>query len=200
MTRKEAVLCIDRKNLPESWVAPESIIRMDMETFCTTCTSAGFSFRPRDGVETDPGFKQIIPYILFQTHDFIETAIYRRAGGEKRLHDLWSVGIGGHINPEDHMNGDQSFPEILTAGMDRELTEEISLRPSGENPEFIGMINEEITDVGRVHLGAVFRIITRFPRKIFPGPELADFSWEKTAEVNRKNLELWSRLALKLVL
>lgn len=172
---------------------------MDLEEFCSTCTTAGFSFKPRNRVETDPGFKQIIPYILFQTHDLSRTAVYRRAGGEKRLHDLWSVGIGGHINPEDHISSDHSFFDILTAGMDRELMEEISRRPAGEIPEFIGMINEEITDVGKVHLGAVFRILTRFPEQISPGPELVDFSWKDTDQLDELNLELWSVLALELI-
>src|SRR5580704_15154326 len=72
-------------------------------------TPAAFQFRPRSEVETDPGFKQLIPYVVLQHRD--DLFRYRRgsAGTEKRLQALWSVGIGGHISEDDARGGDDPY-------------------------------------------------------------------------------------------
>jgi len=61
------------------------------------------------------------------------------------------------------------------------------------------LISEDVTDVGKVHLGAVFRILTNSPEKYHPGNELFQFTWKKTKKLEQLNLELWSKLALKLL-
>lgn len=199
MDKKEAVLCIERSNLPETWVEQISIVPMDLSHFIKKSTAAGFEFVPRAKAETDDSKKQIIPYIILQTDDFKKTAIYNRQGSEQRLHDLWSIGIGGHINPEDNHRQIDSFEKILMAGMNRELNEELEHRPPKDTMDFLGVISEEQTDVGKVHLGAVFRILTGTPEKYFPGSELFQFKWEDTENLGNLNLELWSTLTLKLI-
>lgn len=199
MPEKESVLCIQRNLLPPSWVDRQSIVPLSLNEFNETCSSAGFEFINRRDAEKDASYKQIIPYIVLQTRDFDRTAIYNRQGSEKRLHDLWSIGIGGHINPIDMNTRTSSFLQILSAGMERELAEELDQRAEQDLPRFIGVISEDITDVGTVHLGAVFRILTDHPEKFLPGSELYQFTWEKTENLDRLNLELWSTLALKLL-
>ena len=199
MTKNETVLCIKRNLLPESWVQEKSIVPLGLDLFIENCSSAGFEFIHRSIAEEDSSYKQIIPYIVLQTRDFEKTAIYNRQGSEQRLHDLWSIGIGGHINPVDMRTQNDSFKQILVAGMERELNEELNQRPEDDRPNFIGVISEDITDVGKVHLGAVFRILTTDPEKFIPGSELFQFAWEKTKNLEQLNLELWSKLALKLI-
>ena len=199
VTENETVLCIKRHLLPASWVRQKSIVPLKFEAFIEKCSAAGFTFANRREAEQDPSYKQIIPYIILQTRDFEKTAIYNRQGSEQRLHDLWSVGIGGHINPVDREKHNDSFNRILLAGMERELNEELEQRPEQDAPGFIGVISEEITDVGKVHLGAVFRILTDSPEKFLPGSELFQFTWEKTKKLDQLNLELWSTLALDLI-
>ena len=196
MNPLEEVLCIKRNQLPADWVKERVVVPMSMAPFVSQCTN--FSFEKRGSAEKDPGFKQIIPYIVLQTMDGKKTAIYNRQGSEARLHDLWSLGIGGHINPEDQDHGND-FQSILIAGMERELKEELSLRPLGETPMFMGLINEEITEVGQVHLGAVFMIKTNTPDAYAPGAELHAFQWEDTEKLGNRNFELWSTLALELI-
>jgi predicted NUDIX family phosphoesterase len=198
MNHREKVLCIKRERLPVAWVEKKSVMDMDESLFFATCNRAGFEFRERGIVETDPSFKQIIPYVVIQTQDLKLMAAYLRNGSEQRLHDLWSVGIGGHINPED-CPARSSFKEVLMAGMMRELDEELIKRPGNEIPNFSGIINEEETPVGCVHLGAVFTLNTQNPDLFKPGPELVDFTWKKTETLAKLNLELWSRLALDLM-
>ena len=197
--KQEQVLCINRKNLPTSWVTPKTVLPMDFPTFAATCTKAEFSFVRRGIAEEDRQKKQIIPYILLQTSDAGMTAAYNRQGSEKRLHDLWSIGIGGHINPEDTAMGADSFENILKTGMQRELDEELTQRVLNDPIEFIGIISEDITPVGSVHMGAVFLIRTQDPKGYLPGDELHSFTWHATQKLSQLNLELWSELALELL-
>jgi predicted NUDIX family phosphoesterase len=69
-----------------------------------------------------------------------------KAGGDARLHDRYSIGVGGHLNPGD---GD------LAGGLRREWREEVQ---ADFEPEFelIGLLNDDSTEVGSVHLGAVY--------------------------------------------
>jgi predicted NUDIX family phosphoesterase len=69
-----------------------------------------------------------------------------RAGGDERLHDRFSIGVGGHLNPGDR---------DLAGGLAREWAEELD---AAFVPEFrlLGLLNDDETDVGRVHLGVVY--------------------------------------------
>lgn len=198
MNKQEEVLCIKKSLLPAEWVTRKSIVPMTLERFVTGCTSAGFSFIQRGSAENDPSHKQIIPYIMLQSKDLKNTAVYQRNGSEKRLHDLWSLGIGGHINPVDVAAKNDTFEQILLTGMQRELDEELLKAPEKDQPDFLGVISEDITDVGKVHLGAVFRIITENCEDYLPGEELFEFKWEKTEKLSQLNFELWSEMALSL--
>jgi len=199
MNKEEKVLCIQRDRLPPSWVRPKSIVPMNLTTFIEECTLSRFAFINRTEAEDSSDLKQVIPYIVLQTKDLDQTAVYNRQGSEKRLHDLWSLGIGGHINPVDQENGQASFKDILISGMERELDEELIERPNLDQAKFCGIISEDITDVGSVHLGAVFQILTKNPESYLPGPELFRFQWAKTKNLNQLNMELWSQLALALI-
>ncbi len=220
---------------------------MNEERFIATCTHAGFRWVKRKMAESDPSLKQIIPYIVIvhrhmtsaqspsdlssqmsmDTEDLpnddpllsvVSVAVYRRKGSEKRLHDLYSIGIGGHINPEDGRvnNGikkrgdfyssdgeDQTplhFQQILHGGMNRELEEELIRRPMADEPEFLGIINEDVTEVGSVHLGALYVILTQSSHLYEPGHELTGFHWVRKNALTDLNLELWSSMALELLM
>ncbi len=199
MAAPEKILCIDRNALPSSWVNSRTVLPMGLSTFITQCTRSGFKFVERPTAEEDTQKKQVIPYILLQTTDGTKTAVYNRQGSEKRLHDLWSIGIGGHINPIDG-NEQADFKNILQAGMNRELDEELVQRPRSDQAHFSGIISEDITPVGRVHLGAIFRITTNTPAAYVAGPELHRFHWIETEKLETLNLELWFQLALELIM
>ena len=199
MQTKEKILCIRQNRLPAEWMAETAVKPMPLEAFVDTCTRAGHQFMDRTRAEQDARWQQVIPYIVLQTRDQERTAVYLRQGSETRLHDLWSCGIGGHINPRDRSGSTASFRDILISGMIRELDEELIFRPAGESPSFCGMINEMVTDVGQVHLGAVFQIQTALPEEYVPGPELSRFQWVNTPALSSMNMELWSRLALDLL-
>src|SRR5438270_8490205 len=82
---------------------------------------AGLQFRPRAAVETDPAYKQLIPYVVLACRGQL-FHYTRMAGGEARLRAKRSVGVGGHINPTD---ADATDP--YRAGLLRELAEEVEV-------------------------------------------------------------------------
>ena len=102
-------------------------------------------FEPRPEMERDPAFKQVIPYLVLRDGERYFLMQRTRAGGDERLHDRWSIGVGGHINPGD--GG-------IDGGLRREWAEELE---ADFVPEFrlVGLLNDDTTDVGKVHLGVI---------------------------------------------
>lgn len=114
-------------------------------------------YRARGEMEEDPSFKQLIPYVLFRWTDANGTVHlfeYQRGSGqgERRLHAKRSVGIGGHISSIDAETGHSQ--DVYREGMRRELEEEVVI-DTAYKETVVGMINDDETPVGRVHLGMV---------------------------------------------
>ena len=152
-----------------------------------------YSFRPRSEVETDPAFKQLIPYIVLACGD--QMFHYRRgaAGTEKRLQGLRSVGIGGHISEADAAGGDDPY----RTGMMRELTEEVEIG-CGWTERFLGFIHDDRTPVGAVHLGVVHLFELESPSARSREDALADAGFAPRAELvaARDEFESWSQFVL----
>jgi len=106
-------------------------------------------FADRARVEEDPSLKQIIPYAVVVRDDDV-FRFRRRGGGERRLIGLASVGVGGHVNPPD-------AGDVILDALERELTEELYL-PDERHVELLGLLNDDTTPVGSVHLGVVARV------------------------------------------
>lgn len=104
------------------------------------------SFEPRHLMEVDPTYKQVIPYLVLRDGDLFFLMQRTTAGADARLHNRYSIGVGGHLNPGD---GD------LLGGLRREWSEELV---ADFVPEFhlVALLNDDTTEVGAVHLGAVY--------------------------------------------
>ncbi len=156
--------------------------------------STAFEFRPRYEVETDPSFKQLIPYIVLRCGDLLFH--YRRgsAGTEKRLEALRSIGIGGHISEADAAGGDDPYQ----TGMLRELTEEVELGCAFRE-RCVGFINDDRTPVGSVHLGVVHVFELESPLARSREDALADAGFAPISELRRlaEQFETWSQFALE---
>jgi len=114
-------------------------------------------FRKRSEMEEDPSFKQIIPYAIISNKGSFY--LFKRTSGqtEKRLHNKFSLGVGGHMNPG---NPKDSKEQYLLNELKRELFEEVKLLNGCliEDIEFIGFINDDAIPVGRVHIGLLYNI------------------------------------------
>jgi predicted NUDIX family phosphoesterase len=167
----------------------------DVERHLQTLLDPAYtSFRPRAEVEEDPSYKQLIPYCLFRCGD--ELFHYRRgkAGGEGRLHAKRSVGVGGHISSTDRLTGDRSYGEA----MHREINEEVFLE-SGFRERCVGMINDDETPVGRVHLGIV-HIFDLDSAKVRPREaSIIESGFCRPQELLRDchQFETWSQICLR---
>jgi predicted NUDIX family phosphoesterase len=112
--------------------------------------SESLSYRPRSAVETDPQYKQIIPYVVLRWRDQVFHYTRGKGATEARLQALRSLGVGGHINETDST----LFDDPYRLGMIREVEEEVHLE-SGFAERCIGLINDDSSPVGQVHLGIV---------------------------------------------
>jgi predicted NUDIX family phosphoesterase len=164
----------------------------------TLLDPANTQYRPRSEMEQDPGFKQLIPYCVFEHVDEAENVHvfhYRRGSGsgESRLRQLQSVGIGGHISSTDA--NDHSPYEV---GMQRELDEEIEIRSPYES-QLAGLINDDSNDVGQVHLGIVHRIRIQRPDIKPREVDIADAGFTSVARLLTEldGFETWSQICLQ---
>jgi len=159
------------------------------------------SFRPRPEMERDPGFKQLIPYCLFSYRDPEQGLLlfqYTRGQGqgERRLHAKRSVGIGGHISSED--DSPLHSASVYEEGMRRELEEEISI--GGEYRErMVGLINDDETEVGRVHLGVVHLFELASPDITPREADIAEPCFRPVASIlaEAERFETWSQICVK---
>lgn len=110
------------------------------------------AYRPRSEVEDDPSLKQIIPYVVLRSGDLVFCYLRGKSQGEARLHRLRSLGVGGHVAESD-AEGRRSF-EAYEMAMRRELDEEVEIASPGRM-RLVGLINDDSTPVGSVHLGVV---------------------------------------------
>ncbi len=140
----EQVLVVARDVLPDAaaWYG----VRTDgLDTFAALVQREG-RFRLRADMEVDPSHKQIIPYLVLRDGPRYFLMKRTRAGADARLHDRYSIGVGGHLDPGD---------DGLEGGLRREWAEELA---ADFVPDFelVALLNDDTTEVGAVHLGAVF--------------------------------------------
>jgi len=110
-------------------------------------------FMDRGAAEEDPTHKQLIPYVLIRLNGQFVHYSRGKAGGEARLHAKRSMGIGGHINPEDKREDHLGY-ETYMAGVEREIAEEVVIDGT-YTQKIVGLLNDDSNEVGKVHLGVV---------------------------------------------
>lgn len=166
--------------------------------------SEELSYRPRGAMEEDPNYKQLIPYVLLRCTDaagVVHVFSYTRGGGggEKRLHAKRSVGVGGHISTEDATHDNAADDEgLYRRGLERELAEEVNLG-ANYREQLVGLINDDETPVGKVHLGVVHVFELEEPSVTSAEAELAEGQFlpidQILAEIDA--YESWSQIAMR---
>lgn len=157
------------------------------------------SYRPRAQMETDPDFKQLIPYVIFRYRDGAgrpRVFQYTRGTGmgEGRLHRKRSVGVGGHISADDAASAEHPYQE----GLRRELAEEVEIGCPYRD-RCVGLINDDQTEVGRVHLGVVHLFDVEAPEVRPRERDLIDWGFRDVAELlaDLEGFETWSQYCLE---
>ncbi len=158
-------------------------------------------YRARGEMESDPSFKQLIPYVLFRWTDAEGTPHlfeYQRGSGqgERRLHAKRSVGVGGHISSIDAEVG--HVHDVYREGMRRELDEEVAIEtPYTES--VVGLINDDETPVGQVHLGMVHLCDVEKPVVRPREADILEARFTPVADIltRLEQFESWSEIAVR---
>ena len=169
----------------------------DADRYLSRLLAPGVSrFLPRPDMENDPSFKQIIPYVIFRCRDRVFSYTRGTSQGEARLHAKRSIGVGGHVDEAD-ADGRATL-DAYEAALVRELDEEIVLGSIGTILR-VGLINDDSTPVGRVHLGVVHVCDLDRPEVTPREDGLADARFVAIEELrgDLDQLETWSQIALK---
>jgi predicted NUDIX family phosphoesterase len=144
MTGPEQVMVVERELLA-GYLVDYGLVQEHGDAILDAITERHF-FIDRPTAEISPQYKQIIPYVLIRHGDAYFLLQRTPKQTEARLHHKLSLGIGGHINPDT--------PDLFD-GLQKELEEEVNV--AGDyDLTFVGILNDDTTDVGRVHLGAVY--------------------------------------------
>jgi predicted NUDIX family phosphoesterase len=125
----------------------------DLLAFESVVARDGF-FVEREHAEHDPALKQIIPYSIVTCGEQVLLTKRTKRGGESRLHDKYSIGIGGHVNPEDVEPTTMHERDPIAACTRREIDEELCVK-GAYKVRRVGLINDDSNAVGAVHVGVV---------------------------------------------
>src|SRR6266568_4816550 len=153
-------------------------------------------FLRRDQAEKDPGHKQIIPYVLLAHAGRVLFYVRGKKAGEQRLVAKGSIGIGGHMNESDEslFAWDE---QAYRAGVEREVNEEIKIDTQFED-RIVALLNDDTTEVGRVHLGIVhvFRLAQQKVEK--REAMITNLAFLTKVELlnRRESLETWSQICV----
>jgi predicted NUDIX family phosphoesterase len=183
----EQVLVVPRDVLPDraGWYGLRTA---GLDGFADLVAREG-TFRPRPAMEVDPSFKQVIPYLVLRDGQRFFLMLRTRGGGDARLFDRYSIGVGGHLNPGD---GD------LLGGLRREWAEEVA---ADFEPAFrlVALLNDDTTEVGSVHLGAVYVADAAGRPVAIRELDKLEGAFAEPAEVAAvaDRLETWSRLTFE---
>ena len=190
-------------------VAPREVVErvgtfaglvFEVERYLGAIFAAGAArFMGRAEAESDPAYKQIIPYVIMGCGGKYLSYVRGRRGGEARLAGQRSIGIGGHINPADDelplFRAD--LRGAYRRAVEREVAEEVGVE-ADYSDQVVALLNDDSNEVGRVHLGIVHYWVLEAPRVRKREQMITQMGFLSAAELVavRDSLETWSRLCV----
>jgi len=198
MAREEQVLVVERKVFDE--LGSFRGLQFDVQRYLDRLFVPGtLRFMPRPLAEKDPGFKQLIPYVLMTCEGRYLTYVRGKRAGETRLVGNRSMGIGGHINPIDDAAPlfRSDFRAMYETAVEREVIEEVFVE-AGHADHVVALLNDDSNEVGKVHLGVVHCWVLDAP-KVSRREQMItqmEFMSEDELRAVRDQMETWSQLCL----
>jgi predicted NUDIX family phosphoesterase len=172
-------------------------LNFEPEEYLRAILSRGSNFFiPRPEAETNPAYKQIIPYALIAFEKTVLHYVRGKKAGEQRLVAKGSIGIGGHMNETDESLFAMD-EQAYRAGVEREVNEEIKIDTSFED-RIVALLNDDSTEVGRVHLGIVHIFKLNEPKVQKREAMITGLTFLTKEELmaRRESLENWSQICL----
>lgn len=166
-----------------------------------TIESKDIVIMQRGFLETEPKFRQLIPYVIVRQGGKYLTYQRSTAGGESRLHNLYSMGIGGHVDAIDAVydnKGVFQLQETLATGMYRELDEEMGLAKTDfTGMTTIGYLALDTNLVSQVHMGIVLVAELKPDVEVSSREDAINFiGFLPPAQLAELNLESWSAIVV----
>jgi predicted NUDIX family phosphoesterase len=180
----EQVMVVEREAL-SGFLVERGLVQEGVDAVLDTIVERHF-FIDRPTAEISPQYKQIIPYVVIRHGDSYFLLQRTQKQTESRLHHKLSLGIGGHINPDT--------PDLID-GLHKELEEEVHV--AGDyDLTFAGILNDDTTDVGKVHLGAVYVLEAHDPNVTVRETEKMTGRWVPRTDLAplRDAMETWSQI------
>lgn len=180
----------------DQYIRPNSVVVSSIEKEKIPQEFHNKSFFMHRGIaEKDSAFKQIIPYMCIIYEDFIFLTNRKTTQAESRLHNKFSIGVGGHINNFDVKNVDN----VIYTGMLRELNEEVLINNNDISTIIpLNLISDDTTEVGKVHLGILFKVVLKNLNCDVHETDKMEGRWEKIENIKNyyDNMESWSQIIL----
>lgn len=159
-----------------------------------------YEVKRRGDMEEDPSYKQLIGYVLVKDKNTKEVLVYKRlvGGGEARLHGKASVGIGGHMNDVENT----PIEEIVKINAAREIEEEIgiSFAEALNSLNFVGLINDDKEEVGKVHIGLIYVCEVDKNKVNVTEDDTLKIEWLNSNEAKKvENYESWSEFLIPIM-
>lgn len=152
------------------------------------------TFIKRKDAESNPAYKQLIPYALIRCGN--DVFVYRRGKllAEKRLHGNYSLGIGGHISVTDPGLFGTSYDD----GLKREINEEVTIE-SQYTQRVVALLNDDTNEVGKVHFGVIHILSLEKP---LVKPREKSINETKFLGINKlqndiEKFENWSKICIQ---
>jgi predicted NUDIX family phosphoesterase len=172
-------------------------LNFEPEKYLKAILSRGSNFFiPRPEAESNPIYKQIIPYALIVFQNTVLHYVRGKKAGEQRLIAKGSIGIGGHMNETDESLFAMD-EHAYRAGVEREVNEEIKMNTPFED-QIVGLLNDDSTEVGRVHLGIVHIFKLKEPKVQKREAMITGLTFLTREELmsRRASLESWSQICV----
>ena len=180
----EQVMVVERERLAP-YLIEYGLVTQELDDALDVIEEQNF-FLDRPTAEKSPQYKQIIPYVIIRHGDSYFLLQRTPKQTEARLHNKFSLGIGGHINPDT--------PDLLD-GLRKELEEEVHV--AGDyDLTFAGLLNDDTTEVGSVHLGVVYMLESFDGDVTVRETEKMTGRWASADELRelRERMETWSQI------
>ena len=192
------ILVVSRKKLFKNIEPPDGFTTENAEDFLEIIRKQ-HKFADRKKAESKPELKQIIPYILVahippdKPDKYVFLMHRSQRQDEERLRDLYSIGVGGHLNPQL-----DSKEDLIASGLKRELNEELIIN-ADYRLKLIGCINDDSNPVGQVHFGLAYTAFVQTPDVRVREEDLMSGSFATLREVESiyPSMETWSQIVFR---
>lgn len=153
---------------------------------------------PRQDIENNPSFLQIIPYPIFRCGRKVLTYSRGISGREERLKYEKSLGFGGHIAALDPVSCQARFCSVPSHA-EEVLFQKVGVKGGAYRWRRIGIIWDDTTPANRVHLGIIYvlDVDSETDVKVLDNEVIVQPMWTPLAGLSAERFESWSQICLR---